>query len=262
MPPGDDADAVTVGHVDESLAVERQSHGSAQLRIVERRRHTIDDDIALHIGRMGAREPFGEFASNGWAVHPAWASGPELDFTLDYGIIRLTADAGSKTFSSMGRRPLGFWGAPESNTLLTALDPATLSGQVAFTAGYPYRRGLNELAARVMRQSEGRILGSARVSHLSPTRSQGLFTANVDDTMRVLAHDVDTEKGQSGGPLWIQGNGGTLLLAGIHQGSAAWTGDNNAKMPVNNAIRFSREVLRQVRVWMSGAAWRTSANRK
>jgi hypothetical protein len=165
---------------------------------------------------------------------------------------------GDARFASLGNRPLGYWGAADTNTFRTVLDAATLTDHPAFTAGYPYRRGVNELAARVMTRSEGRILGTANIAELTPSRSQGRFTAVIDEASTVLAHDVDTEKGQSGGPLWIQGRNGSLLLAGVHQGKAAWTDANNRRTDVNNAVRYSRDLAVRIAHWMSPATWRTA----
>jgi V8-like Glu-specific endopeptidase len=216
--------------------------------------------ITVYPGRQGGDEPFGGHDSNGWAVSRHWSSGRETNCQFDYGMIRLRNDVGNKSFKRLANQPLRWWGAPGTNTFLTVADPATLAGSACMTAGYPYRRGVNELAARVMRRSDGNITGSANVAYCRDQEWRGRVTPVIDHQSRIVNHDADTERGQSGGPLWIAGRDNALLVAGIHQGFATWTGPapQNAQVRTNIAVRFGRDVLGQVNQWMDPRTWRAA----
>ena len=81
-----------------------------------------------------------------------------------------------------------------------------------------------DTAARVMRRSEGR---ATRINH-----------------PRVFWHDVDTEPGQSGCPVWMRQND-TLILVGIHHGSVP-----RDSPTANLAVLVTQEVVDQVNRWI------------
>jgi len=190
--------------------------------------------VRVYPGRHGAREPFGGgHDANGWAIRRGWIT-PEREAhcAFDFGLIRLKED--------FPKRNIGFWGS-DATTRFVPINPTTLTaGQRLFTAGYPFRKGLNELAARVMKQSNGEIKGSALLTRCSPTQAEGETFTNVNARAHVLLHDVDTEKGSSGSPLWIEEEKVKTLVA-IHQGEL---GSNNA------GILITQTVFDQVQEWI------------
>jgi V8-like Glu-specific endopeptidase len=193
--------------------------------------------IMVYPARHGAREPYSGHTANGWAVHPLWRQRGEPDCTYDYGLIRL----------KQGVLPgaLGFWGSNNAATFART-DPAQIMGRRAFSAGYAFSRGVNEFAARVMRGSEGSVTGSAVFQRCNGDQFRGQMFPNVQANSRVLSHDVDTLKGQSGGPLWIVDANGVLRCIGIHQGHLQPPRGNG----FNVGLRLTSEMERQVRQWI------------
>jgi V8-like Glu-specific endopeptidase len=190
--------------------------------------------INVYPGRQGGRDPFGGFASNGWIIHPQWIAGREANCTFDYGLIRLKKNVPAS---------LGFWGR-DAGTRFVAIDPPTLTGRELFTAGYPFRRGLGELAAKVMKESRGLATGSADFTRCSPAGFEGRVSPRVERGTRVLLHDVDTQKGQSGGPIWTRDDT-RLTLAAIHYGEI-----EPSTGPRNVGLIVTQEVFDQVNTWM------------
>lgn len=199
----------------------------------------------------GGEEPLGGFRSNGWTVHRHWLAGQEVNCTFDYGLIRLKDDISAKVFRALDNRPLGFWGSPTEGygTRFARLDPATLANQMVTLAGYPYRKGLNELAARVMKQGSGRITGSALLTRCTEQRFAGRFSPRVGLNSRVFLHDADTSPAQSGCPVWIRSRQGGLDLVGLHQGQLKSSTPVNGATTLNLALRVTGELLRQVNHW-------------
>jgi V8-like Glu-specific endopeptidase len=203
-------------------------------------------NIRVYPGRHGGREPFDGHDANGWAVHPNWNNGKETNCTFDYGLIRLKKNFPDRRFKALGNQTLGYWGRA-AGTRFAPIDPSTLDGRRLFTAGYPFRKGLGELAARVMKQSEGVVIGSAAPRRCSQSKFEAppLSIPHVQQDARILLHDVDTEKGQSGGPVWVVDDG-TLTMVAIHQGTIPHSGT-----PVHNlAVILTKEVFDQVNDWM------------
>ncbi|WP_052195257.1 trypsin-like serine peptidase [Deinococcus radiopugnans] len=209
--------------------------------------------IEVFPAENGGEEPLGGFRANGWTVHRQWFAGQEVNCTFDYGLIRLKDDIGAETFRALRGRPLGFWGSPTDGhgTRFARVDPATLVNQTVTLAGYPYRKGLNELAARVMKEGSGRITGSALLNRCTEKRFVGRFLPRVEPTWRVLLHDTDTSPAQSGCPVWTRDGQGRLDLIGLHQGQLKSSTPVNGATTVNLALRITREFLRQVELWRS-----------
>lgn len=207
--------------------------------------------ITVFPAQNGADEPLGSFSANGWTIHRQWYTGREVNGTFDYGLVRLREPIGAKGFRALGGQTLGWWGSPEHGhgTRFARLDPATLAGQTVAVAGYPFRRGLNELAARVLKVGEGHILGSAVFTRLTEDRFEGRFSPRVEPTSRVLLHDADTSRAQSGCPVWTQDAQGGLDLIGLHQGQLASSTPINGATTVNLALRVTQEFLQQVSHW-------------
>jgi V8-like Glu-specific endopeptidase len=221
------------------------AHVIYPIRPGEKRPRQMVRGIRVYPGRHGSREPFGGHDANGWIVRDEWNSGREVNCTWDYGLIRLKTNLGERRFSALRNQTLGFWGR-DPGTRFVPINPVTqLDGRDLFSAGYPFRRGVNELAARVMKQSEGRVTGSAALTRCVPDEPfRGLLDQNVLLDARVLLHDVDTEKGQSGCPIWTR-DGANLTLAAIHYGAITPSGGAR-----NVAVIVTQEVFDQVNEWV------------
>jgi V8-like Glu-specific endopeptidase len=195
--------------------------------------------IRVFPGRHGSREPFGGHEANGWILSERWLTPErEADCTFDYGLIRLRED--------FLKKRIGCWGS-DATTRFAPVDPPALAGRQLFTAGYPFRKGLGELAARVMTQSNGRVTGSAIFTRCTPVGGgfDGQQFTNVDRNARVLLHDVDTVRGSSGSPLWIR-DGDVLTLGALHQGQIT----RRDGTVFNTGIIVSREVHDQIQNWI------------
>jgi hypothetical protein len=93
--------------------------------------------------------------------------------------------------------------------------------------------------------SEGQATGSADLTRCAPNGFRGRLSPRVERNARVFLHDVDTERGQSGCPLWLRDDN-TLTLAGIHYGEITLP-DGQVR---NVGVMITQEVADQVRDWI------------
>lgn len=140
-----------------------------------------------------------------------------LDF--DYALLELETPVGAKTFAKLQGKALGFWGSPAdgAKSVVARPDPATLNGKAVLTAGYPRSSGASKLMC------------AAGMLH------------SVNRLRRTMAITADTTPGQSGSPIWATENG-KCSLVGIAVG---------AGQHANFAVRVTRELIRQLRVWIT-----------
>jgi glutamyl endopeptidase len=165
-------------------------------------------------------EPFGSYtvaATPKIPRHYRRAATNSLDW--DYALLTLGTRIGQKTFAKLNGKTLGYWGSPHggANSVFARPDPKTLNGKSAFTAGYPRSAGGQKLFCA----------SGILVSVVAKNR-----------TMRITA---DATEGQSGSPVWIVENGRCCLV-----GVAAAAGQH-----LNVVVRVTRELVRQVRTWIS-----------
>src|SRR5262249_20172524 len=61
----------------------------------------------------------------------------------DYALLTLSTAVGNKKFATLKNNPLCYWASPQcgANTVFARLDPGTLNGKAAYTAGYPSMKG-------------------------------------------------------------------------------------------------------------------------
>ena len=188
-------------------------------------------------GLNGSSSPFGRVEGTVFRTHRNWSRNGQEDDDYDYGMIILKEAIGEKRFSSLGNKPLGWWGDATNGggTRLERLDPAALNNVTVHVAGYP-----NDQPAGTMWMSSG---------HATPLRDpQGRITTMA----RRLPHDADTHASQSGSPVWIGTENNPRFLIGLHHAAidlvlARPTG--RQKQRSNVAIRVTREFLRQVAAW-------------
>ncbi|HEY4865169.1 MAG TPA: trypsin-like peptidase domain-containing protein [Candidatus Dormibacteraeota bacterium] len=141
------------------------------------------------------------------------------NFDWDYALLTLSTAVGEKGFKALTDKPLCYWASPQcgANTMLARLDPRTLNGKAAYTAGYPGGKGGRQLWC------------AAGILHSANERRRTMFTT------------ADTTRGQSGSPVWVVDNKRQCLV-----GIAAGAGTGS-----NRVVRVTRELVRQLRAWIS-----------
>jgi V8-like Glu-specific endopeptidase len=144
------------------------------------------------------------------------------DSDYDYALIRLDTAIGAQTFKELNKQKLCFWGSPDcgAGTELARLEPKSLMGKTAYTAGYPQAKG-----DKTMWWFSGLL-------------------HSVDEKKRVMWFTGEATKGQSGSPVWIQ-DGNSYHMAGILV--AEVVGSSSA------VVRITRELCRQLHDWMAGS---------
>lgn len=197
--------------------------------------------VTVMPGRNGSKKPLGAHDAKKWDIHPSWVSKGRSDRRFDYALVTLEDAIGTSSFKALGNTPLGYWGDPKrgAGTRRDVLDPARLGGTVVNVAGYPGDR------------SEGTAwTGSGPIrGPMAPGRGGEILAAD-----RLVLHAVDTEKGQSGGPVWVwYPTSRRRCLVGIHIGpAAAFTIDNagNQRPTHNYAVRLDADMNRRIAAWM------------
>lgn len=165
-------------------------------------------------------EPFGSYSiSSKPKIRKEFSPTAADHLDWDYALLTLRKAIGTKSFSALKGGTLCYWGSPQcgSNTVFARLDPRTLNGKAAYTAGYPGGKGGKQLWC------------AAGILHSAHERRR---------TMWITA---DTTGGQSGSPVWVIDNK-RYCLVGV-----ATAGGANA----NRVVRVTRELIRQVRAWIS-----------
>lgn len=192
-------------------------------------------------GRNGSTKPFGTFDARKWDIHPSWVRNGRSNREFDYALITLKDAIGIRTFTALGYRVLGYWGHPTAGagTRRDVLDPARLGRRIVNVAGYPDDRPTGTLW-----RGEGAVRGPS-----APNRSGEILPAD-----RLLLHAVDTERGQSGGPVWTRYNQPLRrYLVGIHVAPASvWAIDatGTRRRTHNLAVRVNDDVNKQIAAWM------------
>lgn len=189
-------------------------------------------------GLNGSTSPFGRVEATVFRPHPNWFRNNAEDEDYDYGMITLKDAIGDKRFSSLGNKPLGWWGDPVNGggTKLERLDPASLNNVTVNVAGYP-----EDQPAGTMWTSSGQA---------TPLRDpQGRITTMA----RRLPHNADTAISQSGSPVWIGASDqNPRYLVGLHNGAINLTftrPTGTQTQRTNTAIRVTREFLQQIAAW-------------
>lgn len=197
--------------------------------------------VTVAPGRNGSRKPFGTSDAKKWDLPASWVRNGRPDRQFDYALITLEDAIGARSFDALGKKPLGYWGDPRwgAGTRRTVLDPARLRGLTVNVGGYP-----GDQAAGTQWLATGALRGP-----MAPGRS-----GEVRSSDRLVLHTVDTEKGQSGGPVWSWfPASGQRYLVGVHIGpGAAFSIDpGGAQRPTHNyAVRLGDGMARQLAAWM------------
>jgi V8-like Glu-specific endopeptidase len=188
--------------------------------------HTQLDKIEVMPGLNGTATPFGKYETKQFQIHPLFGTerpvgklnAEAANSIWDFGIIKLKENIGGKPFASIGNANLRYWGK-YGNGSLVRLDETCVFGFQATLSGYPSQKSVvYEHADRVY-----------KISGL-PKRYED----------RLIGYKIDSEGGQSGSPLWMEGaiNGCKIpILIGLHV-----LGDT----ATNAAIRITYEVLTEI----------------
>ena len=137
----------------------------------------------------------------------------------DYALLTIGTSVGEKAFKAIHDNPLCYWASPQcgADTVFARLDPRTLNGKAAYTAGYPGGKGGKQLWC------------AAGILH------------SANEKRRTMSTTADTTKGQSGSPVWIIDNKKYCLV-----GIAVGAGTNS-----NRVVRVTRELVHQLRAWIT-----------
>jgi V8-like Glu-specific endopeptidase len=187
--------------------------------------------IVVSPARNGNPNTIGEIEAAAWRVHTNWK---RMHWPFDYALIKLEKDVALDNFVETDWKPLGCWGdrTNGAGTSLTPLPANLLNGRTAFVAGYPGRRDKTNFN---MLGGSGILMGVAA-------------TLPIQDGDVLLHHTVDTEKGQSGSPVWVRDDKTNARhLVGIHVRHGR---QENGKFVSNVAVRMTSQVRAQIDTWI------------
>lgn len=179
--------------------------------VYEAARNMQQFDIQVIPAFDDGKEPFGSYSVTAKPKLPANYD-PDAADHVDWDYALL------KLNTAVGAKTC-FWGSPTCgvNSVFARPDPATLNGKAVFTAGYPRSAGFKKLMC------------AAGILH------------SAQRLRRTMGLTADTTKGQSGSPIWVVENQRCCLV-----GIAAGAGESS-----NTAVRVTRELVRQLREWIT-----------
>jgi V8-like Glu-specific endopeptidase len=211
--------------------------------------------------------PFGKSKIRGFKTPKEWGNGAPCCY--DYAVIELEDEIGTKTFSSLRNKPLGYWGSTSygEHTKVESVDAAKLRKKTIHLSGYagdkcgymtilPHTPGARCYANQVVpgpaelkRCMDNKLLGSAQYGTKGKVIDPGRGGLE-----QLLLYDADTCGAQSGSPVWMQ-SGRYRYLVGVHtgtfdlsSGTCANTQPGNI-VDANRATRLTDQVLKNIRSW-------------
>ena len=193
---------------------------------------TVGGRLLVQPARNGAFKPFREVKVRGWRVDPRWIVKDahnrwHVQTRFDYGLVTLAEDVGGFKHSGLGQCTLAYWAAADICFPQTEIgaDPQQITGQQAWSAGYPGDRDAGTLHG-------------------------GTGIVTFDHRLGRLLHTIDTHHGQSGSPIWIK-RAGMWCLVGIHSRVGAWRIDAQGRQSAshNAAALVSFDVVRRIEEW-------------
>jgi V8-like Glu-specific endopeptidase len=201
--------------------------------------------------------PFGSHVAKSFAMPAKWekppgkppfpATDPAFDDQSDFALITLKTEIGKKTFSSLGGKPLGYWGSIQNGggTLLESVDPESIRDKTVNLCGYPADKcGADPYVWPPPNPTKP---GCPDPKHAG---TQFGASGKVIDPMpagepNLIYHQVDGRWGQSGCPIW--------RADGLHRYLVAvYTAEDPSVR--NLGMRISADVLNSLKGW----GWRTS----
>jgi hypothetical protein len=153
--------------------------------------------ITVFVAQNGPADGKHGVKADGWAVKHGWSPHCCRSWDEDYGIIRLSKPVTTEPWP------------------VTPFDPGRIAGKTAYLAGYPVQDG--DPDAHFMFRSRGAIAGTLLVTSCLGTQLTRRIWPRIDDTTRLVAHDLGSARSMSGGPLWSFVDGKRLFW-GLHAG--------------------------------------------
>jgi len=200
--------------------------------LIEEKTGACAKRIWVSPARNGKKYPYGTVQAKWWDVTAEWRKNiarPSVGRPNDYGMITLEKDVNTLKYKGT---QLCFWGDNQTGTRLERLAPDQIDGQTVDVTGYP-----GDKTAGTMWTAVGGLSG------LVP--SLGIRTQD-----RLMLHTIDTDEGQSGGPVCLKKNG-DLYLVGMHVAPQQYIKDGRPAKPTHNvAVRVTRELIRQIQTWL------------
>ncbi|HEU0302637.1 MAG TPA: trypsin-like serine protease [Longimicrobium sp.] len=200
--------------------------------------------VTVRPGRNRRRSPFGKSVSAKVRVAPGWAG---VTGTADFGLITLADELGARRHLSLGRKPLGFWGSPDhgEHTRIRPLQDAVLRGVVVNVSGYPRDKCGSRPAHGSATEAQ---LAACRPGLQGSTQwlASGRTTGPVGPAL--LTYDMDTQRGQTGSPVWLRWKAFRTLVA-VHSGGVEDPA-NPGVFTSNAGVRITDAMLAQLRTWM------------
>ena len=176
---------------------------------------------------------------------------------FDYGLITLSVPIGAtqQPARRVGRfgftgvpfalgNPFGFWSSPllGGGTRIMDVRADALPGARVYTSGYPGDKCLNSPLVGSATPAQLAVCDNAASTQW---RAQGsIINSSLDPGQRLLSHDMDIARGQSGSPIWLNSRGSRFLVGVVSSIEVFSTRVENV------GVRITREVLDQLREWM------------
>jgi V8-like Glu-specific endopeptidase len=210
--------------------------------------------VTVTPGRNGTDAPFGTAGAATLRVSPQWSAGPDSQF--DFALITLDRAIGAQRQPRLGNAPLGFWSHQGlgGGTHLRALTTKELKDMPVNLAGYPTDKCEDQPATGSATPAALTACGITRVGTMM-WRSFGSVVDPAPATEpRSITYDLDSFKGESGGPVWLRWEKYRNLVA-VNTGGFPDPADPT-KIIANMGVRITDDVLKQLRTWMKadGAA--------
>lgn len=207
--------------------------------------------VAVMPGRNGT-PTLGSATAARLRVSPGYSNENAHEF--DFGLITLATPIGASRHAALGNGQLGFWGHAQlgGGTRITAVAPNTLQLARANTSGYPGDKCLNNPPTGSMTAEQKDACADDALSSTQWLAEGRITNSAPAAAPRVMFHDLDTVGGQSGSPVWLAFNGFRFLVGINNFGFRGRT--------ENAAVRITREVLDQLRLWMIEDGVRPSFN--
>lgn len=202
--------------------------------------------VVVTPGQNGSRQRFGLYiTANQFRVPVEWSR--HRDEQADFGLITFMDPIGALPQPALGHRPLGFWSSPQNGfgTHITPVAVNELRQRRVRTSGYPGDKcGVNPPRGSgteaQLDSCEPALFASTQWTGVGYIRQPVVPTAP-----SLMNFTLDTAKGQSGSPVWLQDARGLNLISLFISPSPS-----NEAFVSNRGVRITDQVVHQLRYWM------------